>query len=159
MSNPRLLTARDIMVTSSVTLRPGMGIHSAIGVLLKANVTGCPVTNPDGKLLGILSELDCMKLIASEEFFHEGHSADDCVADYMSEICTSIPPGFGIFRVAQLFFETGLRRIPVLEDGILIGQVTRAGVLRGIQRMDKAQRPRRQFRDFTWPVDSIRQEP
>ena len=151
MSQPKLLLARDIMTSRGVVLRPDMSVFKAMPILIKHNITGCPITCSDGRLLGVLSELDCMKVIASDAFHSDDTSSDMQIENFMTKECLTIPTDMGIFRIAQIFFEHTLRRLPVVTDGILVGQVTRGDVLKGIQRMRKMDRPKKKYPDFSWP--------
>lgn len=156
MINPKLLTARDIMTSPGIVVSPEMSVFSAIPILIKNRLTGCPVTNPDGELLGILSELDCMKVIASDAFHADEYSNSDIlVSRYMTTDCLTITADMGIFRIANIFFEHTLRRIPVVEDRRLIGQITRSHVLEGIQLMRKNRVRGKDYRAFTWPTSTI----
>jgi len=156
MATPKVLTARDIMTATGITVNPEMSVFAAIPILIKNNLTGCPVTDPDGTLLGILSELDCMKVIVSDAFYADDYSNSDIlVSRYMTTECLSITADMGIFRIANIFFEHTLRRIPVVEDNRLIGQITRSDVLKGIQMMRKSKARGKEYGAFAWPTSTI----
>lgn len=156
MSNPKHLAARDIMNSPGIVVSPDMSVFAAIPILIKHRLTGCPVTDPDGKLLGILSELDCMKVIASDAFYADDYSNSDIlVSRYMTTDCLSITADMGIFRIANIFFEHTLRRIPVVEEERLIGQITRSDVLQGIQLMRKNRARGKDYGAFAWPTSTI----
>ena len=57
-------TAADIMTRSVVTLSPDMDIYGAVQLLLKKEISGAPVVSPEGRLVGVLSEKDCLKVLA-----------------------------------------------------------------------------------------------
>jgi CBS domain-containing protein len=157
MNTHKVLSARDIMTPPGIVLRPEMNLFSAIPIMVKHNITGCPVTDTSAKLLGILSELDCMKVLASDAFHaDDDHTSDILVSHYMTTGVLTIPADMGIFRIANLFFEHTLRRIPVIDDDRLVGQVTRREVLIGVQRMRKDRRIRRkEYGAFAWPTSTI----
>ncbi len=156
MNTPKLLSARDIMTSPGIVLRPEMHLFRAIPIMVKNNITGCPVTDSHAKLLGILSELDCMKVLASDAFYSDDYTSDILVSHYMTADVLTIAPDMGIFRIANLFFEHTLRRIPVIEEGRLIGQITRREVLKGVQRMRKDNAMRRKdYGAFAWPTSTI----
>ncbi|MCP5039751.1 MAG: CBS domain-containing protein [bacterium] len=156
MAHPKLLTARDIMTSPGVVVSPEMSVFEAIPILIKHNLTGCPVTTPEGELLGILSELDCMKVIASDAFYEDDYSSSDIlVSRYMTTDTLSVTPDMGIFRIANVFFEHTLRRIPVLEDRCLVGQITRSDVLKGVQLMRKSSVRRKDYGAFEWPTSTL----
>ncbi|MCH7869912.1 MAG: CBS domain-containing protein [Myxococcales bacterium] len=156
MHNSKLLTARDIMTPPGIVVGPEMSVFTAIPILIKNNLTGCPVTNSDGELIGILSELDCMKVIASDAFYSDEYSSSDIlVSRYMTSECLTITADMDIFRIANIFFEHTLRRIPVLEEQRLIGQITRSDVLKGIQLMRKNMGRSKEYGAFAWPTSTI----
>ncbi len=156
MAHPKLLTARDIMTPRGVVVPPEMSVFEAIPLLIKNNLTGCPVTTPEGELLGILSELDCMKVLASDAFYEDDYSTSDIIVSrYMNKDVISIEPEMGIFRIANIFFSQALRRIPVVEERVLVGQVTRSDVLKGVQLLRKSNVRRKDYGPFEWPTTTI----
>ncbi len=67
MTDPhRVLTARDVMTHSLVTLTPETSIYDAIRKLISKKISGAPVLDSDGKMVGVLSELDCLSVLASD---------------------------------------------------------------------------------------------
>ena len=126
--------ARDIMTTKLVTLRPQMFVAEAIKLLLKHSISGAPVVGPDGSLLGMFSELDCLQALANEEF-HEERDESRLVGDLMTRDGHTIPPELDLFRIAQAFVDLRVRRLPVMEEGQLLGQVSRRDVLRALDEM------------------------
>ncbi len=156
MSHPKLLTARDIMTPPGVVVRPELSVFEAIPLLIKGNLTGCPVTTPEGELLGILSELDCMKVLASDAFYEDDYSISDIIVSrYMTKDVLSVDPDMGIFRIASIFFSHALRRIPVLEERRLVGQITRSDVLKGVQMLHANKDRRKHYGPFEWPTTTI----
>ena len=74
----RILTAQDLMTTSLITFRPNQTILDAIQVLTKNGVSGGPVIDEEGRLVGILSELDCLRMLAhATDGQREDTDADD----------------------------------------------------------------------------------
>lgn len=131
----RIPTARDIMVTSLVTLRPETSIFEAIRILLAKRISGAPVVDASGAMIGMLSELDCLRVLSSDEFYADQHEEGGTVKNFMTGAGKTIPPDIGIYAIAHYFLTTPIRRLPVIDNGRLIGQVSRRDVLRGIQRM------------------------
>lgn len=125
MSKPKLV--RDFMTTQLFTLPPAMPIFQAIGLLIKHRVSGAPVVDAGNKLLGVLSEKDCLAVFANEAFYSE--TAGGEVADYMSTGVQIIDPDDEIFKAADIFLKHSFRRLPVVDDGVLVGQISRRDVL------------------------------
>ncbi len=135
MKHAPILTARDIMARHLVTFRPDMSIMDAIGIMLRKRISGAPVVNEQGQLLGMLSEYDCLRVLASGEYSAEDYEEQDQVGVWMSKDPETIAPDVDIYRLAHSLLDRGVRRLPVLEDGKVVGQVSRRDVLRGIERM------------------------
>ena len=135
----RILTARDIMVTSLVTLRPDWGIFKAIRTLISKRISGAPVVDEEGRMVGVLSELDCLRVLTSDEFYAGQQEEAGTVKHFMTGAGQIISPDLGLYAIAHYFLTTPIRRLPVLEAGRLIGQVSRRDVLLGIERMIRAQ--------------------
>ena len=135
----RLLTARDVMVSSLVTLRPDWSIFKAIRILLDKRISGAPVVDAENRLIGVLSELDCLRVLTSDEFYAGQQEASGTVEHFMTASGRTIDPDLGLYAIAHYFLTTPIRRLPVIEDERLIGQVSRRDVLLGIERMIRAQ--------------------
>ena len=124
-------TAREIMTTQLITLQPKMTVAEAIKTLLSHKISGAPVVDPDGALLGVLSEFDCLRAIANQQF-HESMDETGLVEDLMTRGGQTIGPEMDLFQVAQAFVSRRVRRLPVLEGDRLLGQVSRRDVLRAL---------------------------
>ncbi|HMP89203.1 MAG TPA: CBS domain-containing protein [Kiritimatiellia bacterium] len=123
----KVILVREVMATGLLTLKPDMSIFQAITHLLKNRVSGAPVVDDSGKLVGILSEKDCLQVFANEAFFSEGSSGS--VKDYMSKDVKTIDPDDDVFKAAELFMQHSFRRLPVVDDGNLVGQLSRRDIL------------------------------
>jgi CBS domain-containing protein len=122
---------RDYMDTIVHTLTPDMQILDAVDFLLENHVTGAPVVDGEYRVVGILSEKDCLNLLAA------GSDADvpqGDVADFMTTEVQTIPPGMNVYFCAGLFMNSVVRRFPVVEDDKLVGAITRFDILRAIQK-------------------------
>jgi len=113
------------------TLSPETDIMEAVKFLLQKRVTGALVTSSKGELLGILTELDCLKLLTLGNADHVAPSGK--VKDFMSSEMQTIPPNMDIYYAAGLFLNVSFRRFPVVENGVLVGAITRFDILRAVQ--------------------------
>ena len=147
MRGQSVLTARDIMTTSLVTLDQDTSLLEAMQLLTRRGISGAPVVDRESRLIGILSEADCLRAIASGEYYSDSHYEESSVQQYMTKAAFTIPPELGIYRVAQIFLERGVRRLPVVDADRLLGQVSRRDVLRGIERM-REKRTRKRYPDY-----------
>ena len=121
------------MDTVVPTLRIDTSIRAAVSFLLQHRVTGAPVVDSDYKLLGILTEFDCLKLMS------EGRSEDadvptGVVGDYMTTGVVTGRVDMDIYYVSGIFLRNRFRRIPIVDaDNRLCGAITRFDILRAIQ--------------------------
>jgi CBS domain-containing protein len=125
-----LPVVRDYMDPVVPTLSADTGILDAVDFLLSHQVTGAPVVDANGTVVGIVTEKDCLRLLST------GMEADvprGTVRDFMSTEVATVSPGMNIYYVAGLFLKAAYRRLPVVENGRLIGAITRFDILRVIQ--------------------------
>src|SRR4051812_25064260 len=127
----RLPTVREYMDTTVHTLSPDTDIYKAVTFLLQKKVTGAPVIDAAGKLVGMLTELDCLKLLTLGTD-HQAPSGR--VESFMSTTVQTIPPDMDIYYAAGLFMKVPFRRFPVVEDGKLVGAITRFDILRAVKQ-------------------------
>ena len=128
MSQPA--TARDYMSRDVITITPDMDIHLAIKLLVENKISGSPVVDGNGSLVGILSTRDCLK-VAFNSSYHQDRGGR--VADYMSETVETIEAGTDIVEVAELFLISRYRSFPVMEYGRLVGLISRYDALAAIE--------------------------
>jgi CBS domain-containing protein len=144
MNIRHLPTVREFMDRFVDTLSPETEIMDAVDFLLEKRVTGALVANSEGELVGILTEFDCLKLLAL--------GGADCeipagkVKDFMTAEVQTIPPTMDIYYAAGLFMNKDFRRFPVVENGRIVGAITRFDVLRAVQRGLAGFRPKRSSR-------------
>lgn len=106
-------------------------ILAAVRRLIEEGVTDAPVMDDEGRLVGMLSEYDCLRLLA------EGSDSDQpCgpVSEFMSRNITKIPPDMDVYFVAGMFLaEPTQRRFVVTDQDDVIGVVTRKDILRAVR--------------------------
>ncbi len=147
-----ILTARDLMSTNLVTFQKEQPIIEAIEILIKHGVSGGPVVDEDGALIGILSELDCLRMLASDEFYQEEQEEGALVGQFMTGGGKTIPPDLGIYGISHYFLTMSIRRLPVVEGDRLVGQVSRRDVLRGMEEMSRKRLVRKRYPDYLKPA-------
>ncbi len=121
----------DFMVRDVHIVDPEMDIYDAVDFLLEKKISGAPVIEA-GRLVGLVSEKDCLRLLATGEN-HE--HAQGCVRDFMTTSVETIPPDMDVHFAAGLFLARPFRRFPVVEHDRLVGQISRRDILRAIQVM------------------------
>jgi len=109
-----------------------MGIMEAVQLLLDHNISGAPVLDLLGNLVGILSEKDCLK-IALNAGYHE--ECGGRVEEFMSRNIETIDIETSLMDVARSFIEGNFQRYPVMKDNELVGQISRRDVLKALQKI------------------------
>jgi CBS domain-containing protein len=160
MGQPRVPAVREIMTRSLVTLSPDMTAAAAAEVLLEHEISGAPVVDAEGQLLGLLSEFDCLRAVASADYQMDAHDDAENVAELMTTKCHTVAPSLDLFGLAHEFVRLRVRRFPVLDDGRLVGQVSRRDALRAaLELRRKLQRARHDYPDYPEGRDPIRNYP
>lgn len=126
----KMYTVSDFMDRQYTTLQPDTPLHRAIDVLLDKGLIGAMVVDENGKLVGVLSEKDCLKILLQDAFHL---SPDATVSHYMHQPEQTIPSSTGVVEAAQMFLANTYRRMPVVDRGRLVGQITRRDLLRGMR--------------------------
>lgn len=124
------IKVRDYMTRHLVTFRSDTDLFTAINRLLEHRISGAPVIDSQGHLIGMLSEGDCLRGILSGAYY-EG--AGGCVSAYMTTDVETIGPDVDIIALSERFLSGRRGRLPVIEGGRLIGQVSRHDALRAVK--------------------------
>ena len=125
---PSKLTVSDIMTTQLVLFTPEQSIHDVMKAFIKYRISGGPVVDEKGKLIGVISEADCMKEISDSRYFNMP-ILDKSVGHFMTENVDTIESTLSVFDAAAKFSKSSRRRYPVLEKGHLVGQVSRKDIV------------------------------
>lgn len=128
----RPMLARSLMVTRLVTLSPGMELFDAIGVLLRHRISGASVVDVSGRYVGTFNEKSCMQALLDAA----GDTLSCTTIDgFIKDDMPTIDEETDLLTVAHLFNTSETRRLPVLRDGQLIGQISRRDVLNAAHDM------------------------
>lgn len=126
---------KDYMTGKLVTFHPETDVLDAIKVLVDRGIAGAPVIDEQGNLIGMLSEIDCMK-IALQAGYHGQWGGP--VSEFMTANPETVDANMSIIDLAQHFLDTSFRRFPVMKDHRLVGQISRRDVLRALSRLSSA---------------------
>jgi CBS domain-containing protein len=151
------MLVKEIMTTDVVTLNGYMSVRQAAELLATRNISGAPVVDSDGKIIGILTETDILRSVktAADEVhmvFPSLHSmgimfelskgekdivkafeeqANTIVMDVMTKNVHTCSPDTTLNEVASTFVEKGINRLPVVdEEGHVVGIVARGDIVR-----------------------------
>lgn len=130
--NPKSALVRDYMAGRLVTFKPDTDALDAIHELVQNRIAGAPVVNDHGELIGMLSELDCLKVGLNAGYYGDMGGP---VADYMTPDVETVDADMNIIDLAQKFLDSGFRRFPVLRNNRLVGQISRRDVLRALSQL------------------------
>lgn len=118
----------DYMTTKLVTFSPDQSILEVMEKFAKHHISGGPVLDNNGFLVGIISEADCMKQISESRYFNQP-ILDKSVEKYMTKNVETIPHDISIFDAAGIFDKHNRRRLPVMKKGLLVGQISRKDIV------------------------------
>jgi len=128
---PKLPTVTDYMVVNVRTISPDMDIRRAVRILLGMRISGCPVVDEKNMPIGVLTEKDCLRLLAKGKLNAEIPAGT--VADYMTAQVTTIPADMDIYYAAGMFLRHVYRRFPVVDkSGEIVGILSRSDLLRAV---------------------------
>lgn len=122
------ILVRDVMSKSLVLFRPKQTIHDVMKSFIKYRISGGPVVDKHGELIGVISEADCMKEISESRYFNMP-ILDKTVYHFMTKDVETIEASTSIFDAASLFSKTNRRRFPVIDKKRLVGQVSRKDIV------------------------------
>jgi CBS domain-containing protein len=143
------MRVRDIMIKDVPTLGPEMSFGEAVRHLLDSDLPGLPVTDNKGRVLGIVTEADALTFLEfmdlpgpdeypelhteaeKLDFIHQKIRArgGKLVLHVMNQTPIVCTPDMKVYELAELMIEKGVRMLPVVEDGKLVGLVNRRAVI------------------------------
>lgn len=117
------MIARDIMTTNVCTIQPQASVQEIAQLLYQKRISGAPVVDADGRIIGIITEADIISKVD-----REGLS----VGDIMSHEVISVEEETPVNEIAALLTERKIKRVPVVRDGKLVGIVSRADIVHAV---------------------------
>jgi CBS domain-containing protein len=121
------LKASDVMTRPVVSARPKASARDVVLQLTTGLYSGMPVTEEDGKIVGIITELDLLSAVA------EGKElAKTTAEDIMSRDVVTVNPGTPVTDIIPIMQARNLIRVPVVKGGKLVGIVSRSDILRAL---------------------------
>jgi CBS domain-containing protein len=141
----------DVMTRDVVTVKPDATLKEAARLLVARRISGMPVLDDDGVLLGVVSEGDLLfkqRGVREREggvlawFLHRRNGGDDAkldariVGEAMTSPAITIDAGWSLTAAADYMLANGVNRLPVVRADRLVGIVTRADIVRAFARSD-----------------------
>jgi CBS-domain-containing membrane protein len=145
----KVMKVSDVMTPDVLSVRPEATVIEAAQLMLQKRISGVPVTNALGDLVGIVSEGDFLRRAETgtgrqrpkwiEFFMGPGRLADEYVrlssrkiSDVMTHEVKTVPPSATLEQVVRLMERHNIKRVPVVENGKVVGIVTRANLLHAV---------------------------
>lgn len=128
------VTQYMVHASNMITFSPEQSIQDVIEIIIDKKISGAPVLDQNRKLVGIISEKDCLRIIV-DHAYHNLPMSDRKVNDYMTLKVKTLSPTSDVVEAANEFLNTAIRRLPIVENGILIGQVSRRDILRAAKNI------------------------
>jgi Predicted transcriptional regulator, contains C-terminal CBS domains len=123
---------KEFMAKQLITFQSDTPIETAMESFLENKISGAPVLDNQGKLVGVLSEKDCMKTLFESSYYN---NLGGFVKEYMSTNLKTINIHDTLSNVADEFIKSRFRRFPVMEGDKLVGQISRRDILRAIVKL------------------------
>jgi CBS domain-containing protein len=161
------MRAVDVMVRDVVIIRPDTDVAEVIRLLAEHDVSALPVVDPAGNLVGVLSEADLIhrveigtekrrpwwqeavtgaSTLATDFAKSHGKKVDEIMTSGVISVSEDTP----LSEIAALFERKGIKRVPVVRDGKLVGIVSRSNLIQALAsavgRMDQHDETDRQIR-------------
>ena len=149
-----MMTIRDVMTAPALTVRPDVPLKDVARLLIDSGITGVPVVDERGAVVGVVSEGDFLvkeqgpqalrhrrlaRLLGESEATQRqiGKLAARTAGEAMTAPAITMEPSRSIQDAAAVMTERRVNRLPVVEGGRLIGIVTRADLVRAYLRTDE----------------------
>ncbi len=126
-----MFAVKDIMTRHVVSVDPDDCVEHAIDLMLRHSVSGLPVVDSAGQLLGVITEFDILDMV------DDVHTERNKVYHYMTRDLETIEAEESIFDLSERFHERSIRRYPVVENGHLVGIVSRRELIRLVHYLRK----------------------
>ncbi len=137
------MLAKELMTQPVITVRPDVTVKDAIKRLDKHNITAMPVVDERDQLVGIISEADLLHdTVVDDPRAHmrpteeRDEPTSTVVAQVMTLHVVSVHEGTDASDIARLMLETGVKSIPVVEDQMVVGMVSRRDLIRALATTD-----------------------
>jgi CBS domain-containing protein len=143
------MKARDVMVSPVITMKPSSSVKEVAKTFLERRISAVPVVDDQGKLVGIVSDGDLMhraeagtqrqrpwwlRLLTAEETlaaeYVKAHARK--VADVMTRDVITATADTPLYEIAALLEKNSIKRVPIVENGQLVGIVSRANLIQGV---------------------------
>jgi CBS domain-containing protein len=143
------MKAADVMVTNVISVTPDVLVQDVAYILLSNRISAVPIVDDEGELLGIVSEGDLMRrsetgtgrhrpwwlaMLTGRDIraldYAKEHSRR--ITDVMTSKVVTATPDTPLRDIATLLEKNGIKRVPIVKDGKMVGIVSRANLLQAL---------------------------
>jgi len=128
------ILVEDFMDHNPHAVSASTSIKDAVAMMLKYGLNGVPVIDDNQKLIGYLSEQDCVKDMLNDAFYSEEPGP---VSQVMQDQVMSVSPETSIVELAQIIIKNRPKNYPVKKEGKLVGLISRSDVLRALMKHEE----------------------
>jgi CBS domain-containing protein len=121
------MNAREIMHSPVMAATPQASARDIATKLVEHKISGMPVTEQDGTLVGVVTEEDMMTALMEQK-----NLETLTVQEIMSKDLVAVPAGTAVEQVMQILHDEGIGRVPVTVSGRVVGIISRADVIRAL---------------------------
>tara|TARA_B100000029_G_scaffold85918_1_gene76283 strand:+ start:139 stop:606 length:468 start_codon:yes stop_codon:yes gene_type:complete len=122
------ILVKDYMSKDVITFKKSDSIFEAKRVMVEKKISGAPIVNKSGKLIGIISESDLMKQIVDSKYYNMPMTKTT-ISKYMTKNVDYISPNETIFDAAEKFLSLKRKRFPVMEAKKILGIISRVDII------------------------------
>ncbi|MGD9038998.1 MAG: CBS domain-containing protein [Desulfobacteraceae bacterium] len=120
-----MVRAKDVMSTKVTTVDEYANVMEVIKLLVEHNVTGLPVVDDSGRLLGMVTEKDILMLL-----LYDPDVKSKTVTDLMTTEITHFDEDENLMTIFENLVQSNFRRVPILSEGRLVGIVSRRDIIK-----------------------------
>ena len=118
-----MFRARTIMKTNVISIGKDTEIYEAIRIIAESNITGLPVVNGDQTIAGIITEKDMLRLL------YDSGDLPGTVEGFMTREVVCFDQEDSLLDIVECFVHNHFRRVPILDEGKLVGIISRKDVI------------------------------
>jgi len=130
------MRARDVMTSPVITVRPDTPAHVAAALLVSHGFTAAPVVTAEGGVVGIVTEADLVRGRIMPDGWVVEQPPEPTVGTVMTGTPLAFRPEDDLADVVSLMLDDGIRTVPIIDDGRLVGIISRRDVLRCVARRE-----------------------
>jgi CBS domain-containing protein len=131
------IVVSDYMAKQLITFKEHQTMVELMDALLKHKISGACVVNDENELIGVISEGDTLKDAVKGKYDNMPNKSAT-IGECMTRNPIFISPEMDVFEVADIFLNKRIRRLPVVKNGKLVGQVSQRDIIRAIKEMKTA---------------------